>query len=124
MRNGGEVISSGAKLTEAADAMTSMFDREVFDYVIASDAGGAALASIVAYRLKKGLIMPCMDVPAGRYVLIGFDMDDGKLVQKQVEKVKESKGSMIKMGFFQEDSARKVRKTLFRGIPVECVKSI
>ena len=121
MRNGAEVLLDKAKFGEAADEMVSMFDREVFDYIIASDMGGMALASVVAYRLKKGIVSPCMDAPAGKYILIGFDMADGKLVKKQVDKIKECKGTVIKMGFFKEDAARAIRKSLFRGIPVESV---
>ena len=124
MKNGEDMMIDGAKLVAAADLMVSMFDREIFDYVIASDAGGAALASIVAYRLKKGLVMPCMDAPAGKYIIVGFEMGDGKLVEKEVEKVKKATGSIVKMGFVYEESSRRTRRTLFRGIPVESINMI
>ena len=48
-------------------------------------------------------------------------MRDGKLVEKQIKKVKEKGGTVIKMGFYKEDSSLKLRKTMFRGIPVETI---
>ena len=119
MQGGEDILTDAKKLAEVAERMTEMFDREVFDYVIASDAAGTVLGSIVAYRLKRGFVAPCSDAPSGTYVLMGYDMRDGKLVDKQVKKIKENGGKLIKMGFYKEDSSLKLRKTMFRGIPVE-----
>ena len=121
MQGGEDILVDPKRLAEVSDQMTSMFDREVFDYVITSDAAGTVIGSIVAFRLKHGLVVPCSDAPAGRYVLLGYDMRDGKLVEKQIKKVKEKGGTVIKMGFYKEDSSLKLRKTMFRGIPVETI---
>ena len=93
----------------------------ISDVPVTSDSGGTALGSIVAIRMKKGFVLPCMDAPAGRCVVIGFDMADGKLVDEQVKKIKDSKGSIVKTGFHQEGSSKTAKRTLFRGIPVENV---
>ena len=121
MQGGEDILVDAKRLAEVSDRMTEMFDREVFDYVITSDAAGTVIGSIVAYRLKRGLIVPCSEAPAGRYVLLGYDMRDGKLVEKQIKNVKEKGGTVIKMGFYREDSSLNLRKTMFRGIPVETV---
>ena len=121
MQGGEDILIDAKRLAEVADKITEMFDREVFDYVITSDAAGTVIGSIAAYRLKRGFVAPCSDAPAGRYVLIGYDIRDGKLVDKQIKKVKEKGGTVIKMGFYKEDSSLNLRKTLFRGIPVETV---
>ena len=121
MQGGEDILVDVKRLAEVSDLMVAMFDREVFDYVITSDAAGTVLGSIVAFRLKRGLVVPCSDAPKGRYVLLGYDMRDGKLVDKQIRKVKEKGGTVIKMGFYREDSSLNLRKTMFRGIPVETV---
>jgi len=121
MQGGEDILVDAKKLAEVSQRMVEMFDREVFDYVITSDAAGTVIGSIVAFRLKRGLVVPCSDAPKGRYVLLGYDMRDGKLVDKQIKKVKEKGGTVIKMGFYKEDSSLNLRKTMFRGIPVETV---
>ena len=121
MQGGEDILTDPKSFNDIADKMTEMFDREVFDYVITSDAAGTVLGSVVAYRLKRGIVVPCSDAPRGRYVLIGYDMRDGKLAEKQVKKIKESGGTLLKMGFYKEDSSMNLRRTMFRGIPVESV---
>ena len=121
MQGGEDILVDAKEFAKVADKIVEMFDREVFDYVIASDAAGTALGSIVAYRLKRGFVAPCSETPAGRYVLVGFSMRDGKLAEKQIKKVKEAGGTVIKMGFYKEDSSLNLRKSMFRGIPVETV---
>ena len=115
------ILTDPKKLREAAAAMVSMFDREIFDYVVVSDSAGAVLGSIVARDLKSGIVLPCMDVPGGKCIVVGFDLGDGKKVKKQTDKIREKGGTIVKMGFFQEEASLNTRKTLFRGIPVESV---
>ena len=114
-----DILIDGKVLAETSRSMTSMFDREIFDYVVVSDSGGIALGSAIALNLKRGLVLPCMEVPKGKCIVVGFDLGDGQKVKKQTDKIKEVGGTIVKMGFFQEEKALNTRKTLFKGIPVE-----
>ena len=113
------VLKDRDELAKIAETMVSMFDREVFDYVLAADTAGAVLGSAVAIRLKRGVVFPDSEIPAGRYVVIGFELTDGEELKTVTDKIKEKGGNIIKMGFFSEDRSFNARRKLFRGVPIE-----
>lgn len=124
-----EVLFDGALLKASCDEVYSMFDREVFDYVIGiGGSTGIVLASHVATRMGKGLVAlytsdDCPSriegVDGRKVVIIGDSLTDGVSQKNAVDLIERSGGNVIKMGFLSEIKEVNARKKMLRPYPVE-----
>ena len=138
------VTSDAALYAAACKDMYEMFEREVFDIIIASSVSGATFASVVADRTHHGvavasnrgagklrceyqghhgkvtLSMSEGVIRSGMKVAIVCDvLKGGKDIKALIDLIEGLGASVIKIGCFVEDSDYGARKGLLDGYPME-----
>lgn len=142
-----KILGDRKAFAEAADALYGMFDREMFDIVIASDKLGSVFAPIVANRTKRGIaktgcpgsITPsdkcvscgsCADrnaiaLPAGtvkegtKAVIVCDRIANAKVLKDIIDCIENLGGKVIKIGALAENGNADFRKTVLKGYPLE-----
>ena len=138
------VTSDPVLFAEACNDMYQMFEREVFDTVIASESSGTLFASVVAEKTRSGVVVagsgrgsgivreyenhhgsravrfPEGIVKSGTKVVIVADvLRSGKDIRAIIDIVEACGGIVVKLASFVEDSDFKARKTVLRGYPLQ-----
>ena len=136
------VTSDPVLFAEACNDMYQMFEREVFDTVIASESSGMLFASVVAEKTRSGVVVagrgsgivreyenhhgskavrfPEGIVKSGTKVVIVADvLRSGKDIRAIIDIVEACGGTVVKLASFVEDSDFKARKTVLRGYPLQ-----
>ncbi len=112
---------------------TGMFDREVFDCIIASGRYGHVIAGIMASKLGKGVV--CVNdgcnfcskaLKSGWKVVVMCDLfDDGKKTFELVQKLESLGCTVIRIGFIIEDTRCGGRKSkILKKYPFEAAITI
>ena len=138
------VTSDAGLYAEACSFMYEMFEREVFDIVIADRVSGSVFASVVADRVHRGLAiasassagrlrceyegrhgkvtlsLPEGIVRPGMKVAIVCDvLRSGKDIKALIGMIEGAGAKVIKIGCFVEDSDHGARKGTLKGYPLE-----
>ncbi|MCQ2079248.1 MAG: hypothetical protein MJZ38_04245 [archaeon] len=141
------VLEDAEAFDDAREYMYQMFEREVYDVVIAVESAGTVFAASVAERMHRPLVIvgerdsmlretvsgtietyhgartlriPRDSIKQGtRAIIIGDVLSHGKDVLAAVNLVRGLGGSIVKIGIFLEHSDFKARRKLLKGIPLE-----
>jgi adenine/guanine phosphoribosyltransferase-like PRPP-binding protein len=125
------LFSDPKGMEDAVNGFMGMFDREVFDAVVADGMYGCAMAGVIAAKLGRGFIASCHGkVPAAavkkgmKVVVICSGLTDGKDVLDIIHDA-ESKGvTVLRAGFVFEDLSAGARKSkVLKGCPFEALVS-
>lgn len=135
----------------AVDGLVEMFDREVFDVVVSTEARGFIFGAPVAHALRKGLVLArkkgklpretvsetyaleygeaTLEIhkdaikPGMKVVIIDDLLATGGTVDAVVKMVEKLGGTVIRIGFVIELEGFKARKTVLRNYPTESLIS-
>lgn len=138
------VTSDPELFAEACNDMHQMFEREVFDTVIASESSGTLFASVVAEKTGRGIVIAsskrrsgivrefenhhgsrAVSIPEGivakgtKVVIVADVLRSGRDIEAIIGIVEACGGTVVKLASFVEDSDFKVRKTVLKGYPLQ-----
>ena len=141
------VLSDTAIFKQACHDMYEMFEREVFDIVIATDISGTVFASVVADRTDRGMAVVTASAniapsdisceyqghhgtvkmrldgsavrPGMKAAVVCDVLRSGKDLRAVIDMLENKGVNVIKIGCFVEDSSYDARKTFLKGIPLE-----
>ena len=127
------VLADPEGLGSVVDGFMEMFDREVFDCIIASGQYSGVIAGVIASKMGRGVIAADKDgnlcskalKQGWRTVLFTDVLTDGQAELGLIKMIEDAGCKVIRIGFIAEDTSFDARKSkVLKGYPFEAVADI
>ena len=127
------VLADPEGLGSVVDGFMEMFDREVFDCIIASGRYSGIIAGVIASRMGRGVIAADTDGSLCRKALrqgwktVVFSdiLTDGQAELDIIKTIEDAGCKVIRIGFIVEDTSFNARKSkVLKKYPFEAVATV
>ncbi len=100
----------------------AMFDREVYDCILATDRVSSMFAAVVADRMGRSVVLSPDKVGKRRAIIISDSLGNGQFLRECAEIIGDDGGEVIRIGCIVEKKDEGARKSkILRGYPFEAL---
>ncbi len=117
-----KLVADSAALKEAVEGFMAMFDREVYDCILATDKVSSMFAAVIADRMGRCVVLSPEDVGKRRTIIMSDSLGDGKSLKECAERIESEGGEVLRIGCIVERKDEGARKSkIIRPYPFEAL---
>ena len=119
------LIEDADAFKEAIGGFMAMFDREVYDCILATDRVSCMFAAVVADRMNSCIVTSSEKVGERRAVIMADSLGSGQALKECAERIEAAGGEVIRIGCIVERKDEGARKSkILRAYPFEALVEI
>ncbi|MBR6911060.1 MAG: hypothetical protein IKN41_04300 [Candidatus Methanomethylophilaceae archaeon] len=120
-----ELVSDLALFKETVDGFMAMFDREVYDCILATDRISSMFAAVIADRMGRCVVLSPDAIGKRRVIIMSDSLGNGQSLKECAERIESEGGEVLRIGCIVERKEEGARKSkILRPYPFEALVEI